>query len=55
MYPEDEEEPENSGTTTYAWFVWEKRYTGSAIINWIYDKECGIKKAKVKKQSSACK
>lgn len=39
MYPENEEKPENSGTTAYAWFVWEKGYTGSTTIHWISDKE----------------
>ncbi|MDZ5252179.1 NAD(P)-dependent oxidoreductase [Clostridium sp. LIBA-8841] len=40
MYPENEEKPKNSGTTAYAWFVWEKGYVGQPVINWIYDKEC---------------
>lgn len=39
MYPENEEKPENSGTTAYAWFVWEKGYVGQTVIEWIYDKE----------------
>lgn len=40
MYPENEEKPENKGTTAYAWFVWEKGYIGKITVNWIYDKEC---------------
>lgn len=40
MYPENEEKPKNSGTTAYAWFVWEKGYVGRTIIDWIYEKEC---------------
>lgn len=39
MYPEGEEEPQNAGTIAYAWFVWEKGYTGSPVLKFIDDKK----------------
>lgn len=35
MYPEWIEVPKNSWTIAYAWYVWEKWYTGKPIIEWI--------------------
>lgn len=36
MYPANSEKPKNSGTIAYAWFIWEKGYTGDPIIKWIF-------------------
>lgn len=36
MYPYGMDKPKNSGTITYAWFVWDKSYNGSPMIRWIY-------------------
>lgn len=35
MYPHGEPEPKNGGTIAYAWFVWQKGYTGQPEIGWI--------------------
>ena len=35
MYPEGFEKPKNSGTIAYAWYIWEKRYTGKPQIEWL--------------------
>ena len=35
MYPEGIEKPKNSGTIAYAWYVWEKGYTGKPQIDWL--------------------
>ena len=35
MYPEGTEKPKNSGTIAYAWYVWDKKYTGKPTIEWI--------------------
>ena len=35
MHPEGTERPENSGTITYAWFVWEHGYEDKPQIDWI--------------------
>ena len=35
MYPEEREKPKNSGTITFAWFVWEHGYTGRPQIGWL--------------------
>ena len=29
------EKPKNSGTIAYAWYVWEKGYTGKPQIDWL--------------------
>ena len=34
MFPYGEDEPKNSGTLAYAWFVWEKGNTESSTIEW---------------------
>lgn len=39
MYPEGTEAPQNKGTISYAWFVWEKGYTGPTILKFIDDKQ----------------
>jgi len=33
-----DKEPNGSGLIAYAWFVWDKDYTGKPIIEWINDK-----------------
>ena len=38
MYPYGEEKPKSSGTKMFAWFVWDKEYTGEPIIRWISKK-----------------
>jgi len=35
MKPEGIEKPRNSGTITYAWYVWEHGYIGNPQIQWI--------------------
>jgi hypothetical protein len=35
MYPEGQPKPKNSGTIAYAWYVWDKNYTGKPFIEWI--------------------
>lgn len=35
MYPEGIPEPKNSGTITYAWFIWDKQYKGKPYIDWL--------------------
>lgn len=35
MHPEGVKKPKNSGTITFAWFVWERGYTGKPMIGWI--------------------
>ena len=35
LYPYGEEKPKNSGTTAYAWYVWNKNYKGLPIIKWL--------------------
>jgi len=35
MYPYGEEKPKNGGTKMFAWYVWDKRYTGKPTISWI--------------------
>ena len=35
MHPEGTERPKNSGTAAYAWYVWNKRYSGKPMIDWI--------------------
>lgn len=35
MYPHGDPAPKNGGTIAYAWFVWEKGYTGQPEIGWI--------------------
>ena len=35
MYPEGVEKPKNSGTIAYAWYIWEKGYTGKPQIEWL--------------------
>lgn len=35
MYPYGTEKPKNSGTITYAWFLWEHNYTDEPVIGWI--------------------
>lgn len=38
LYPEGTEKPKNSGTIAYAWFIWDREYSGSPIIDWINDR-----------------
>jgi hypothetical protein len=35
MYPADGEPPKNSGTTCFAWYVWDHSYSGKPMIEWI--------------------
>lgn len=35
MYPEGIDKPKNGGTIAYAWYVWDKLYTGNPQIEWI--------------------
>lgn len=35
MYPANQPKPKNSGTITYAWFIWEKGYSGQTQIDWL--------------------
>lgn len=35
MFPYGQEKPKNGGTKMYAWYVWDKEYTGKPTLNWI--------------------
>ena len=35
MWPRCAEEPENSGTIAYAWYVWEHGWTGDPFVRWL--------------------
>ena len=35
MFPYGTEKPKNGGTKMYAWFVWDKDYSGKPTISWI--------------------
>jgi hypothetical protein len=35
MYPDGEPEPKNSWTIAYAWYIWDKSYTGNTEIEWL--------------------
>jgi hypothetical protein len=35
MYPADGEPPKNSGTTCFAWYLWEHGYKSKPMIEWI--------------------
>lgn len=35
MYPYGVEKPKNDGTKMFAWFVWEKGYSGEPNVRWI--------------------
>ncbi len=35
MYPYGQEKPKNGGTKMYAWFVWDKDYSGEPTLSWI--------------------
>jgi hypothetical protein len=35
MYPEGTAKPRNNGTIAFAWFVWEKGFSGKPTLNWI--------------------
>jgi hypothetical protein len=37
LYPDGYKIPQNGGTIAYAWFIWEKNYTGQPAIDWIND------------------
>ena len=34
MYPANEDEPVNSGTVAYAWYEWEKGFSGNPTVEW---------------------
>lgn len=35
MFPYGQEKPKNGGTKMYAWYVWDKEYTGKPTLSWI--------------------
>ena len=35
MFPYGQERPKNGGTKMYAWYVWDKEYTGKPTLSWI--------------------
>lgn len=35
LYPYGQEKPKNSGTTAYAWYVWNRNYKGAPKIKWL--------------------
>lgn len=35
MFPHGNEKPKNSGTITYAWFIWNNDFNGLPTIDWI--------------------
>ncbi len=35
MFPHGQEKPKNGGTKMYAWYVWDKEYTGKPTLSWI--------------------
>jgi len=35
MFPYGQEKPKNGGTKMYAWYVWDKGYTGKPTLSWI--------------------
>ncbi len=35
MFPYEQEKPKNGGTKMYAWYVWDKEYTGKPTLSWI--------------------
>jgi hypothetical protein len=35
MYPAGTVKPKNSSTIAFAWFIWEKGFSGNPVIDWI--------------------